>query len=78
MILGVIVSDVAGVKGDICEAVSDERLTREVFDSMWEIRFMLEEYRENYNHFRPHSALAYMTPYEFTAKWHQGNKVLAS
>ena len=56
----------------------DELLTREVFDSMWEIRFMLEEYRENYNHFRPHSALAYMTPYEFTAKWHQGNKVLAS
>ena len=28
----------------------DELLTREVFDSMWEIRFMLEEHRNNYDH----------------------------
>ena len=31
----------------------DELLTREVFDSMWEIRFMLEEHRNNYNHYLP-------------------------
>ena len=35
----------------------DELLTREVFDSTWEIRFTLEEHRNNYNHYRPHSAL---------------------
>jgi hypothetical protein len=40
----------------------DELLTREVLDSMWEIRFMLEEHRNNYNHYQPHSALAYLTP----------------
>jgi hypothetical protein len=27
----------------------DELLTREVFDSMWRIRFMLEEHRNNHN-----------------------------
>jgi hypothetical protein len=34
--------------------------------------------RCDHPHFRPHSALAYMTPHEFTAKWHQENKVLGS
>ena len=47
----------------------DELLTREVFDSMWEIRFMLEEHRNHYNHYRPHSALSYQTPVEFASKW---------
>ena len=56
----------------------DELLTREVFDSMWEIRFMLEEHRINYNHYRPHSALAYLTPVEFATKWRTENSVLAS
>jgi putative transposase len=46
----------------------DELLTREVFDLMWEIRFMLEEHRNNYNNARPHSALAYQTPVEFATK----------
>ena len=56
----------------------DELLTREVFDSMWEIRFMLEEHRNNYNHYKPHSALAYQTPIEFATKWRTENSVLAS
>ena len=56
----------------------DELLTREVFDSMWEIRFMLEEHRKNYNHYRPHSALSYLTPVEFATKWRTENRVLAS
>ena len=43
----------------------DELLTREVFDLMWEIRFMLEGYRNNC---RPHSALSYQTPVEFATK----------
>ena len=53
----------------------DELLTKEVFDSMWEIRFMLEEHR---NHYRPHSALAYLTPIEYATKWRTENSVLAS
>jgi len=56
----------------------DELLAREVFDSMWEIRFMLEEHRNNFNHYRPHSALAYQTPVEFATKWHTENRVLSS
>lgn len=56
----------------------DELLTREVFDSMWEIRFILEEHRNNYNHYRPHSALSYLTPVEFATKWRAENPVLAS
>ena len=47
----------------------DELLTREVFEPMQEIRFMLEEHRNNYNHFCPHSALSYLTPVEFATKY---------
>jgi hypothetical protein len=33
---------------------------------MREIRFMLEEHRINYNHYRPHSALSYLAPADCT------------
>jgi len=56
----------------------DELLSREVFDSMWEIRTMLEEHRQTYNSFRPHSALGYLTPEEFANNWRAANAVLAS
>ena len=56
----------------------DELQTREVLDSMWEICCMLEEHRNNYNHYRPHSALSYLTPFEFAAKWAAKNSVLVS
>jgi transposase InsO family protein len=51
----------------------DEFVTLEIFDSMWEIRFMLEEHRKNYNYYRPHSALGCMTLVEFATKWKQGS-----
>jgi hypothetical protein len=53
-------------------------LTREVFDLMWEIRFMLEEHRNNYNHYRPHSALSHLNPSEYATKWLPENYVFAS
>jgi putative transposase len=56
----------------------DELLTREVSDLMWEFRCTLEEHRNNYNHYRPHSALSYLTPIEFATKWRAENSVLAS
>ena len=40
----------------------DELLTRQVFDPIGEIRFMLEEH---HNNCRPHSALSYLTPVEY-------------
>jgi L-ascorbate metabolism protein UlaG (beta-lactamase superfamily) len=44
----------------------------------WEIRFMLEEHRNHYDHYRPHSDLAHMTPVEFVTKWRAENGALAS
>jgi transposase InsO family protein len=45
----------------------DEILNREVFTSLMEARVLLEDYRKEYNHRRPHSALGYRTPAAFAA-----------
>jgi len=45
----------------------DELLKREEFANLLEAKVLVEEYRENYNHRRPHSALGYRTPSEFAA-----------
>lgn len=45
----------------------DEILNREVFTSLMEARVLLEAYRKEYNHRRPHSSLGYRTPAAFAA-----------
>ena len=45
----------------------DELLDREVFDSLAEAQVLVEEFRLEYNHHRPHSGLRYQTPAEFAA-----------
>lgn len=45
----------------------DELLERELFFNLKEVQVLLEEYRKHYNHDRPHGALGYLTPAEFTA-----------
>ena len=40
----------------------DELLNREVFDTLWEVQALTEEWRQEYNHQRPHSALGYRPP----------------
>lgn len=47
--------------------LGDELLKREVFTSLMEAKVLVEEYRDYYNHNRPHSALGYRTPWEFAA-----------
>jgi transposase InsO family protein len=40
----------------------DELLNREVFNTLAEARVLIEQWRREYNEFRPHSALRYRTP----------------
>ncbi len=47
--------------------LGDELLKREVFTNLLEAKVLVEEYRNHYNHRRPHSSLGYRTPVEFAA-----------
>lgn len=54
----------------------DECLSMEVFDSLPEAQYVIERWREHYNGERPHSALAYLTPFQFIQEWqNQQNKL---
>jgi transposase InsO family protein len=45
----------------------DELLNRELFLSLPEARYVLDEWREEYNHHRPHSGLNWRTPGAYAA-----------
>jgi transposase InsO family protein len=45
----------------------DELLNRELFLSVREARFVLDEWRLEYNHRRPHSSLGWQTPAAYAA-----------
>ena len=47
--------------------LEDELLGRELFTSLTEAKVLIEQYRLQYNHERPHSALGYRTPAECAA-----------
>lgn len=55
-----------------CEAFNgklrDELLNRELFLSLREAKYLAEEYRNEYNHRRPHSSLGYVAPAVFAAE----------
>ena len=40
----------------------DELLDLEVFDTLWEVQVLTEQWRHEYNHVRPHCALGYRPP----------------
>ena len=46
----------------------DEFLNRESFASVLEAKVLGKEYRQDYNHHRPHSSLDYQTPVEFAQR----------
>ena len=45
----------------------DELLDREEFANLKEAKVLAKDYRDHYNHHRPHGALGYLTPAEFAA-----------
>ena len=45
----------------------DELLNRELFLSLPEVRYVLDEWRQQYNERRPHSGLDWQTPATFAA-----------
>jgi len=47
----------------------DELLNRELFTSLEDARWVVDRWRLDYNHHRPHSSLDYQTPAEFAARW---------
>ena len=47
----------------------DELLNREVFHSVKEAKVLVEDWRLEYNHHRPHSSLGYLTPAGFAATY---------
>ncbi len=40
----------------------DELLNREIFDTLFEVKALVERWRREYNHIRPHSSLGYKPP----------------
>jgi transposase InsO family protein len=48
--------------------VRDEFLATEVFESLSAARRLTLAWREDYNHYRPHSSLGYVTPVEHVAR----------
>jgi transposase InsO family protein len=48
-----------------------ECVDRYLFYTLRETRSIIEDWREEYNHYRPHSALGYLTPSAFAAQYSQ-------
>ncbi len=46
-----------------------ELLDLESFNSLFEAQLLLEDWRQEYNHYRPHQSLNYMTPAEYAHRW---------
>jgi len=49
--------------------VRDELLNVEEFFTLTEAQVIIEDWRIEYNNYRPHSSLGQLTPLEFVAKW---------
>ena len=50
----------------------DECLNENWFFDLADARRKIAEWKADYNHVRPHSALGYKTPMEFAASWKAG------
>jgi putative transposase len=57
-----------GYTESLNDKIRDECLNEHWFSSPAEARAIIEAWRQDYNHIRPHSSLGYLTPMEFVAK----------
>jgi putative transposase len=57
--------------------VRDELLAVELFSCLTEACVLIEDWRQDYNHYRPHSALGMMTPVAFAAGWREAHLTVA-
>jgi len=53
------------------DKLRDECLNREVFRNGREAQAIVETWRQEYNSYRPHSSLDYLTPAEFARKYYE-------
>jgi len=47
----------------------DELFAREIFHSIMEARILYEDWRHDYNTYRPHSALKWLPPAQYASQW---------
>jgi len=57
------------------DKLRDECLNREIFRNGKEAQTIVEAWREEYNNYRPHSSLDYLTPAEFARRYYEKNRV---
>ena len=56
----------------------DELLDREIFYTLHEAKVLIERWRQEYNTFRPHSALAYRPPAPEAVQWPNTTRLLSA
>jgi putative transposase len=56
-----------GYTESLNDKIRDECLNEHWFRNLAEARTLIEDWRQDYNHVRPHSSLNYLTPMEFVA-----------
>jgi putative transposase len=56
----------------------DELLNLECFDSLFEAQVLIEDWRDEYNNYRPHQSLGYLTPAAFARRWHAAQQARTS
>ena len=54
----------------------DELLNAELFDTLWEAKVLVEQWRREYNTLRPHSSLGYRPPAPEALAWPAGSEPL--
>jgi len=57
------------------DKLRDECLNREVFRNGSEAQTIVEAFRQEYNNYRPHSSLGYLTPAEFAWRYYEKNQI---